>query len=67
MESVTGSSGRAAGLQQGDVLLAIGNVPLHSVAQLTGLLKQVPNGRNVALLVRRGEIATYVAIRLDEK
>ncbi len=67
VEDVKGSAARAAGLQEGDVLLAIGNVPLHSVSQLTGLLKQVPNGRNVALLVRRGEIATYIAIKLDEK
>jgi serine protease Do len=67
VEDVKGSAARAAGLQEGDVLLAIGNVPLHSVSQLTSLIKQVPNGRNVALLVRRGEIATYIAIKLDEK
>jgi serine protease Do len=67
VENVTGSSARAAGLQQGDVLLAIGNVQIHSLAQLNGLLKLVPRGRNVALLVRRGDIASYIAIRLDEK
>jgi serine protease Do len=67
VERVTGSSARAAGLQQGDVLLAIGNVQIRSLAQLNELLKLVPRGRNVALLVRRGNNATYVAIRLDEK
>jgi serine protease Do len=65
--SVTGSTARAAGLQQGDVLLAIGNVKIRSLAQLNELLKLIPGGRNVALLVRRGDNATYVAIRLDEK
>jgi len=67
VENVTGSSARAAGLQQGDVLLAIGNVQIRSLAQLNELLKLVPRGRNVALLVRRGDNATYIAIRLDEK
>ncbi len=67
VESVTGSSARAAGLQHGDVLLAIGNVQIRSLAQLNELLKLIPRGRNVALLVRRGDIATYIAIRLDEK
>lgn len=67
VEDVKGSAARAAGLHQGDVLLSIGNVPLRSVAQLSDLLKQVPNGRNVALLVRRGDSATYIAIKLDEK
>jgi serine protease Do len=42
-------------------------VPIRSLAQLNELLKQVPNGRNVAFLVRRGDGASYVAIKLDEK
>ena len=67
VEDVKGSAARAAGLHQGDVLLAIGNVQIRSLAQLNELLKQVPNGRNVALLVRRGDSASYIAIKLDEK
>jgi len=67
VEDVKGSAARAAGLHQGDVLLSIGNVPIQSLAQLNELLNQVPNGRNVALLVRRGDNATYIAIKLDEK
>ncbi|MFZ5522938.1 MAG: DegQ family serine endoprotease [Pseudomonadota bacterium] len=67
VENVEGSAARAAGLQQGDVLLAIGNVQIRSLAQFNDFLKQVAKGRNVALLVRRGETVLYVAIRLDEK
>jgi serine protease Do len=67
VEDVKNSSARAAGLHQGDVILAIGNIPLRSVAQLNEILKQVPNGRNVALLVRRGDAASYVAVKMDEK
>lgn len=67
VEEVRGSAARAAGLQQGDVLLAIGNIPIRSLNQFNEILKQVDKGRNVALLVRRGDAATYVAIRLDEK
>jgi serine protease Do len=67
VEEVKGSAARAAGLQSGDVLLAIGNTPIRSLNQFNEILKQVAKGRNVALLVRRGEAAIYVAIRLDEK
>jgi serine protease Do len=67
VEEVKGSAARAAGLQHGDVLLAIGNMPIRSLAQFNDILKQVPKGRNIALLVRRGDGASYVAIRLDEK
>ena len=67
VEEVRGQAARAAGLQHGDVLLAIGNMPLRSLNQLDEIIRQVPKGRNVALLVRRGETASYVAIKLDEK
>ena len=67
VQDVKGSAARTAGLQRGDVLLAIGNMPIHSLKQFNEILKQVPQGRNVALLVRRENIASYVAIKLDEK
>lgn len=65
VEEVKGSAAHAAGLQPGDVLLAIGNIPIRSLRQFNEILKQVPRERNVALLVRRGDAASYVAIRLD--
>jgi serine protease Do len=58
---------RSAGLQPGDVIVAIGSVEVKSVAQVISLFKQVPQGRNIALLIKRGEFASYVPIRLDEK
>ncbi len=67
VEEVKGSPARAAGLQRGDILLSIGNTPIHSLKQFNENLKQVAKGKNVALLVRRGDAATYVAIRLDDK
>jgi len=67
VEAVKGTSARAAGLRQGDILLAVGNIPLRSVTQLNNLLKQVPKGRNVALLVKREDSASWVAIQLEDK
>jgi len=67
VQDVKGSAPRAAGIQRGDVILAIGNMPLRSLKQLNELLNSVALGRNVALLIKRGESASYVAIKLDEK
>ena len=67
VEEIKGPAARAAGLQHGDVLLAIGNIPIRSLSQFNEILKQAPRGKNVALLVRRDDAASYVAIRLDEK
>ncbi len=67
VEAVKGASARVAGLRPGDVLLAVGNIPLRSAAQLNSILKQVPKGRNVALLVKREDSASWVAVRLEDK
>ena len=67
VEEVKGLAARSAGLQRGDVLMAIGNTPIRSLKQFNEILKQVAKGRNVALLVRRGDAASYVAIKLDDK
>lgn len=67
IQEVKGGAARAAGLQRGDVVLAIGNTRVHSLKQANELLKQVPKGHNVALLIRRGDSTTYIAIKLDEK
>ncbi len=54
-------------LQHGDVILAIGNVEVYSLEQFNEVLKQIPKGRNVALLVRREDVTSYIALKLDEK
>lgn len=66
VEEAKGAAARGD-LHRGDVILAIGNFPIRSLDQFNEILKQIPKGRNVALLVRRDEVASYVAIKLDEK
>lgn len=66
IDDVRGANVRTE-LQRGDIILALGNTPVVSIEQLTSVLKAIPKGRNVALLVRRGETATYIAIKLDDK
>ncbi len=66
IEDAKGAAARAE-LRRDDVILAIGNIAIKSLAQFNDLLKQIPKGRNVALLVRHGDATSYVAIKLDEK
>jgi serine protease Do len=54
-------------LRRGDVILAVGTVEAHSVAELNEILKPLPKGRNVALLLRRGGTISYLAVQLDQK
>lgn len=66
VEDVKSAAARAE-LSRGDIILALGNIELHSLDQFNEALKQVPNNRSIAILVRRGDTVSYVAIRLDEK
>ena len=66
VEDAKGAAARAE-LRRDDVILAIGNVPVKSVAQFNELLKQIPKGQRVALRVRQGDATTYITIKLDEK
>ena len=54
-------------LQRGDIILAVGNTPITSIDQLNSVIKAIPKGRNAALLVRRGDTASYIAIKLEDK
>ncbi|MES1982001.1 MAG: DegQ family serine endoprotease [Pseudomonadota bacterium] len=61
-----GSAARAA-LRPGDVILAVANVEVRTLDQLNDVLKKIAKGRNVALLVKREESTSYVALKLDDK
>lgn len=71
VEDINGARARAAGLQQGDELLAIGLMQgyakinnytsISSLNQLNEILKQVPNGGGIVLVVQRGDTKLYVA------
>jgi len=64
VEDVQGASAKA-GVRRGDILLALNNQDIKSVEQLTQLLTQFDKAKSVALLIRRGDGALYVPLRLD--
>jgi len=61
---VEGASGPAAraGIQPGDVVIAVNGTPVGSVEQLRNLVKDAKDG--VALLVQRGDSRIFVPIEL---
>jgi serine protease Do len=65
VSDVKGSA--AKDLRRGDIILALGNAEIQSLDQFNEALKQIPKGRSVALLVRREDVALYIALKLDEK
>ncbi|MBC7779593.1 MAG: PDZ domain-containing protein [Proteobacteria bacterium] len=64
VEDAQGSAARA-GVRRGDLIVAINNVEIKSADQFNTLITQFERGRNVALLVRRGDNSIYVPLRIE--
>ncbi|HEX8978248.1 MAG TPA: DegQ family serine endoprotease [Parasulfuritortus sp.] len=63
VEDVRGSAARA-GIQPGDIILAVGNTAVNSVADLAQAL-DVKKHKTVALLIKRGGASSYVPLHLN--
>lgn len=65
-EVVEGSPAAEAGLQRGDVLVRLGDMPLMHAMQLTDMVMAQQPGTEVALHVMRGETPLTINVTLGE-
>jgi serine protease Do len=65
VEDVHGAAAKA-GLQPGDVILAINNSEVKTVDQFNETLSKLDGRKNLALLVKRGESTQYITVRLEQ-
>jgi serine protease Do len=65
VQSVSGAAERA-GVQPGDVVLALNNDKVSSVDQFAKLLKQSEGAKTVALLILRGDRTLFVPVKMSE-
>jgi serine protease Do len=63
VEASQGPAARA-GIRRGDVILGVNNRDVESVKQFNELLAGYGTGSNIALLVRRGDVSTFVPFKL---
>ncbi len=54
-----------AGIRRGDVVLAVNNAEVQNLEHFIRLIKEVPAGKSVALLVRRGDSMLYVPVKVN--
>lgn len=68
VEDVHSGPARAAGLRQGDIILMINNVDVENVRQFRQVVKDLPMGKSVPMLVQRGSGPMFLALKMpDEK
>ncbi|MDE2575197.1 MAG: DegQ family serine endoprotease [Rhodospirillales bacterium] len=60
-----GSPAAQAGIQQGDVIVGVGNKTVHSVEQATSAIRSAEAGKSLALRILRNGHAAFVAIDLS--
>ena len=52
-----------AGIREGDIITAIGNTEINNVREFEAAIARVDRSKAVPVLLRRGEIASYLLIR----
>lgn len=62
VDAATDGAARA-GIREGDVIVAIGNTEIGSVKEFDAAVAKVDRSKPVPVLLRRGELATYLLIR----
>lgn len=62
----TGAAASRAGIQPGDVILGLNNKDIKDIKHFNKLVEQIEQGRNIALLIRRGEMTTFITMKLDD-
>lgn len=69
VEDVVPGIASHAGIRSGDVILGMNSKDVKNVKQFNQLLERVEKGRNIALLIRRGDLNTFITMKLtdDEK
>ncbi|HVZ45331.1 MAG TPA: DegQ family serine endoprotease [Ramlibacter sp.] len=62
VDAASGAAARA-GIQEGDIIVAIGNTDVRSVREFDAVIAKVDKTKPVPVLLHRGELATYALIR----
>lgn len=67
VDKVHNGPARAAGLRQGDIILMINNEDVKNVSQFRKLVKELPKGKSVPMLVQRGPGPMFLALKMPDK
>jgi serine protease Do len=63
VESVSEGAAQRAGVREGDIIVAIGNTEINTVKDFEAIVSKLDKTKPIPVLLRRGELASYLLIR----
>jgi serine protease Do len=66
VQDVAKGTAKDAGIQRGDVILRIQNSAIHDVADFDNIIKKLPAGKSVAVLIQRQGSPVFLAIKVEK-
>lgn len=63
VQAVSEGAAQRAGLREGDIIVAIGNTEINSVKEFDAAVAKLDKTKPIPVLLRRGELASYLLIR----
>ena len=66
VENVNQGPAQKAGIRQGDVILLINNIKIKNVTHFKKLIKKLPKGRSIPVLIQRQGGPIFLALKIDE-
>lgn len=63
VEAVSEGAAQRAGIREGDIIVAIGNTEINSVREFDAVVAKLDKSKPIPVLLRRGELASYLLIR----
>ena len=66
VEQVKPGPAQKAGIRQGDVILLINNTKVKDVAHFNKMIKSLPKGRSIPVLIQRQGGPIFLALKIDE-